>query len=862
NNTYEDIQLWRGQDLVDRKTNISDIKMKPVAQKMYWINGIKVYFPLQPYNSQISIISHVVQALQKSKNCLIESPTGTGKTLALLCAACGWLEDNRNSLIVSKNKNKENISVENENIKSEYFGDEKDFVEFSDKNDFVELSDKNVTIVKNEVIKIPVDEIIETVKDPLLPSRIYYCTRTHRQISQVVSELKRTKYGDGNLRMSILSSRKLSCLNSDVKNAPSLTDACRHITNKSLKFDEKCSYFCNVNLADTHKKLKLKGCPSVWNVEEFVNFCDSSSICPYFSSQKLSENADLIFAPYNYVLNPIISEQMSLNLKNSVIILDEAHNIEDICRSAMSACFCHSSLINCYKELDQISRFINNEEKMEALHLAYFTVSGLISSFSNWILSQESSLVYKSVTVQEKIFSGHECKSSIEEYLKMDPKHFNDIIIHYKKILSSYSKEEYESVPRSSDFSQKIMSEIMLIIEYAIIKSTDNFVVSISKGSQGDLDVHNKDLTLNSEIDTQISTSKIATTKNSEDLNISFICLNPSLAFNYVTSNCRSVILASGTLSPITSFASELGSPFDLAFQTSDHLQPGQAAVFSLGVSTKNTPLRLTYNNIDSLNTQDEVGEIILNICQVTPRGVVCFFPSYTVLEKFLRRWETTTLNGRLSKVKRVYREKKGRTTNEVDEMLDQYFNDVGPTKNLTGAVLFAVCRGRISEGIDFSDDRARTVITIGIPYPNIKMLEIDRKMSFNDIRKKLTKNPSMLAGREWYNIQAFRALNQALGRCIRHRKDWGAIIMIDERFDQSQNSFIPNYYLSNWIRRNLISFNNFELFQESLVKYFKSKEQELITFVPQKTINQSTKMQLKKRKYFTGKNTFKDSRI
>ena len=39
-----------------------------------------------------------------------------------------------------------------------------------------------------------------------------------------------------------------------------------------------------------------------------------------------------------------------------------------------------------------------------------------------------------------------------------------------------------------------------------------------------------------------------------------------------------------------------------------------------------------------------------------------------------------------------------------------------------------------------------------------------------------------ILLGAEWYEIQAFRALNQALGRCIRHRKDWGAILMVDDR--------------------------------------------------------------------------------
>jgi len=35
---------------------------------------------------------------------------------------------------------------------------------------------------------------------------------------------------------------------------------------------------------------------------------------------------------------------------------------------------------------------------------------------------------------------------------------------------------------------------------------------------------------------------------------------------------------------------------------------------------------------------------------------------------------------------------------------------------------------------------------------------------------------------------QAFRALNQAVGRCIRHRYDWGAIVLVDDRFRQPRN--------------------------------------------------------------------------
>ena len=113
----------------------------------------------------------------------------------------------------------------------------------------------------------------------------------------------------------------------------------------------------------------------------------------------------------------------------------------------------------------------------------------------------------------------------------------------------------------------------------------------------------------------------------------------------------------------------------------------------------------------------------------------------------------------------------------------------------MDGALFIAVCRGKVSEGLDFADNNARAVICLGIPFPAIKSPEVDLKMKYNDQRKQ--KNKNILTGNAWYEIQAFRALNQALGRCIRHRKDWGAILMVDARYGQ-----ITRYVesLSKWV--------------------------------------------------------------
>lgn len=56
--------------------------------------------------------------------------------------------------------------------------------------------------------------------------------------------------------------------------------------------------------------------------------------------------------------------------------------------------------------------------------------------------------------------------------------------------------------------------------------------------------------------------------------------------------------------------------------------------------------------------------------------------------------------------------------------------------------------------------------------------------MDFNDRRHR--RGEQVMSGQDWYSAQAFRALNQALGRCIRHSADWGAILLLESRISSN----------------------------------------------------------------------------
>eukprot|EP00731_Ephydatia_muelleri_P027259 Em0019g132a len=218
-----------------------------------------------------------------------------------------------------------------------------------------------------------------------------------------------------------------------------------------------------------------------------------------------------------------------------------------------------------------------------------------------------------------------------------------------------------------------------------------------------------------------------------------------------------------------------------------------------------------------------------LNFARIVPHGMLVFFPSYSLMYSFMDAWkvrvhEANGIAQRIESHKPIFLEPKKKA--DLNPTMDAFYEKIADPK-YNGAAFFAVCRGKVSEGLDFADMHGRAVIITGLPYAPRMDPKVDLKMKYLDDGQH---QKSSLSGRDWYNQQAYRAVNQAVGRIIRHRMDYGAIILCDERF-ASRSSLDQ---LSVWLRPHAKVYDRFGQLQRDLTQFFKSTELKFGVSVPQ----------------------------
>lgn len=312
--------------------------------------------------------------------------------------------------------------------------------------------------------------------------------------------------------------------------------------------------------------------------------------------------------------------------------------------------------------------------------------------------------------------------------------------------------------------------------------------------------------------------------ERSPSLTLKFWCLSSNLPFQELKASCHSIILTSGTLSPLDTFEAQLDVPFEVKVENNHVIDVSRQVWCGAIARCNNIDMDGTYKNQSNLRYQgtyyiftlnklytsqvhlllswlDSLGTIIKIVSSLAPGGTLVFFTSYSTRDKLLERIEANGFVNDLHQ-NNVAICIEPKDNNELKSVINTYLTAISSGRK---AIMFCVFKGKISEGISFSDSYCRSVIMVGIPYGNTQDKRSSLKKEFQDTQNR--NNPLHINGSKWYSQQAYRAINQAVGRVIRHRLDWGSILLVDQRYCHAEHYG----QLSKWLRGNVQIVNNFE---------------------------------------------------
>lgn len=818
--------------------------------------------------------------LKQGKNAMLESPTGTGKTLCLLTSSLAWREYKAKQIEATQMALAEQSEL------------------------FIE-GDYSVNNLAANGIAIP--------RAPV----IIYASRTHSQLSQVVSELHRTTYASS-LNICVLGSRSQMCIHPTVSQVKgglgSINRTCTAYVKKGA-----CSYHA------TFEHYPANQVPKTKDIEDLVAWGRRQGCCPFFTAKRQQETADIVFVPYNYIIDPLIRRSLAVSLRGAIVILDEAHNLETVANDAASFELSStdlkliSTLIQQWmdaqselglpqlldpsmgagrtnslstgtknsknsdiKDSDGGERGLDEFNNDDEGDFTQTEVNGtLLKRVINDLLKEFPTIIFPAGS-QAKVFDGRWIYEIFEKvgingenaqaFLNMIDKIAFDISESSSAFVTTNSGPNANSFAAAnalSSFAESLRkmfmtglppSEVSLHFKAVLQReSTRKFPWTFRNNNQQNhqnnsknQDSRHQHSTEASENDSKfatISTSSSAQSSSHASTNasrmnaegwsykLSLWCFYPGLAMkSLMATGIRSLVVTSGTLSPLDSFAYELGIPFPIRLENPHVIPTSQIWVGVLSTSVDGETLNSAYSNRSS-EYKRSLGRTLVNVARISPAGMLVFFPSYNMMEECIATWEQATENSASPIWAQMCRYKQPVIEPRESKMLKlamkDYYDKVDAPRrgDLNGAIFLAVCRGKVSEGLDFSNQYGRTVVVTGLPFAlnTDQKVKLKREYLDNQVLKKSSidrqsKNQNSgttgpraetkeegknnhsdevsgmsdkpLTGADWYTQSAWRAVNQAIGRVIRHRNDYGAIIFADERFRST-----ANVQLSKWLR-------------------------------------------------------------
>ncbi len=257
--------------------------------------------------------------------------------------------------------------------------------------------------------------------------------------------------------------------------------------------------------------------------------------------------------------------------------------------------------------------------------------------------------------------------------------------------------------------------------------------------------------------------------------------IDPAPSLSALGKEHHSMVLISGTLTPLSSYQ-------QLYFRMVTENVPVRQFQLPNAFPKKNrlvlgaSDITSAYSMRQNQEHSDRIIKYILAFAS-GPGNLAVYFPSYQVLESVVRQAE-------MHIHKEVFIEPK--ESSEAGELLSRFMNL--PRMGKSG-ILFAVCGGKFSEGLDYRGEMLTGAMVIGLPLAPWNRV---RQMIMDYYTQRYGEEGKFLA----YTLPALNKVQQALGRVLRTPEDRGILVFGEKRFLEDQ----IRTRLPGWIQDELVS--------------------------------------------------------
>jgi DNA excision repair protein ERCC-2 len=279
---------------------------------------------------------------------------------------------------------------------------------------------------------------------------------------------------------------------------------------------------------------------------------------------------------------------------------------------------------------------------------------------------------------------------------------------------------------------------------------------------------------------------------------IQICCLDASLALRPVLTRFRSVVITSGTISPLDIYPKILCFQPVVSERFPMTLYRNCVCPLVVTRGSDQLPISSKYEARDDPAVVRNYGNILVEFSSVVPDGIVCFFTSYAYMEGIIATWNDMGLLKAVLKHKLLFIEtpdplettlalanyRKACDSGRYESQGIHTFHLLVTLPNVTftterGAVLFSVARGKVSEGIDFDHHYGRAVLLFGIPYVYTESIVLRARLEY-------LRDTAQIKESEFLTFDAMRQAAQCVGRVIRGKSDYGIMVWADKRYNRS----------------------------------------------------------------------------